>query len=229
MKIADFTWLVPFLCFIAGYIVMQQFFPIAVVIVPSVVGKQVHEVLPLLSSLCLNVRILDQKEEAEMPEGVILSQIPSPGKHIKAFQPLFIVTTKKPATLKAPSCVGLPVAQLLDSVKSLGITVRMYSLAHQYPVGLCFAQCPSAGEALEKNRLIVYISAGDSKPVVWPSFVGYSLEAAEYFLDNYGIKPLVVGMAVHKDQSVIVDQRPFAGTLLTLDEKKPLSVQLRVQ
>ena len=229
MKISFFLWLLPFCSFILGYIAVQWFCSIAVVTVPSIVGKQIHEILPLISRLKLNLRLLDQKEEIDLPAGIILNQAPSAGKVIRSHQPLFVVVSKKAEHIKAPHCIGLEAQELLTKCKSLGISVRMYTFIHNYPNGICFAQYPCADEILEKNRLILYISCGNNKPVIWPNFIGASFDTVSYFLENHGIVPLVVNDSFTQDTSFVVDQRPFAGTLLTLDNKKPLSVQLRVR
>jgi hypothetical protein len=211
---------------------MQRIFRAPESITPHLVGKQVHEILPLVTQHNLNIRLIDHKEEADLPEGIILNQTPQGGTTIKPNQPLFIVTTKKPLATRAPQCIGTSIDQLIPQLQTADIYPRIYQVPHPYPEKICFAQSPQLNEPLEKNRLILYISSGNNKPIIWPDFTGIPLEIAIEFLNNYNIEPQIINDSPHKrytsTEYTITDQRPFAGTLLTLDENKPLSVQLRI-
>jgi eukaryotic-like serine/threonine-protein kinase len=233
MNIKNFLCVTPFASFIFGYLVMQQLFRIPELCTPHLVGQQIHTILPIITQYNLNLRLIDQKEEADLPEGIILNQTPSAGTIIKSNQPLFIVTTKKPIIARAPHCVGSNSDQLHLQLQENGIQSRMYQLPHPYPEKICFAQSPQTNEPLDKNRLILYISAGNNKPIIWPNFSNMPLRDVITFLDNYHIEPTIMNDYLYNnyenDEYIVVEQRPFAGTLLTLDENKPLSVQLRVR
>jgi serine/threonine-protein kinase len=231
MNINNYLFLTPFFSFIAGYCIMQQFFYAPETITPHLIGKQVHEVLPLITQHKLNIRLINQKEEADLPEGIILNQTPSPGTTIKANQPLFLVTTKKPLTIRVPQSVGMHINEITTQLQTVGITPRIYYVSHPYPEKICFAQSPQANEPLEKNTLIIYASSGNNKPIIWPDFNGMPVQNVIEFLHNYNIEPHIIRNTTHtqQHQEYVIDQRPFAGTLLTLDENKPLSVQLRIQ
>src|SRR6185312_4401885 len=101
----------------------------------------------------------NQKEEVHIPEGIILSQTPQPGKPIKSHQPLFIVTTKKPAAIKAPLCTGKHIDAILTQLEQHNVTPRIYKLPHPYPENICFAQSPEPDDCIEKNSIVVYLSA----------------------------------------------------------------------
>ena len=212
---------------------MQQLFRVPESITPHLVGKQVHEILPLITQHNLNIRLIDHKEEADLPEGIILNQTPMAGTTIKPNQPLFIVTTKKPLAARAPHCVGISIGELIPQLQTTEIYPRIYHLPHPYPETICFAQSPQANEPLEKNRLILYVSSSSNKPIIWPNFTDTPLHQVIDFLEIYHIEPQIINDSAHKNyinnEYTVTDQRPFAGTLLTLDENKPLSVQLRVR
>lgn len=231
MNIKNFLWMAPFISFILGYLVIQQLVRIPEIAMPHLVGKQVHQILPIITQYSLNIRLLDQKEEIDIPEGIILNQTPAAGTIIKPNQPIFIVTTKKPIVLRAPQCVGIQSEELCSQLQSQSINPRIYYVSHPYPEKLCFAQSPHYNEPLEKNKLILYVSAGNNKPNIWPDFRNISLEEVMGFLNNYQIEPHIVNdgqYSYYNNEYIVIDQRPFAGTLVTLDETKPLSVQLRV-
>lgn len=233
MNIKNYLWLVPFFSSFFGYCVMQWLFHAPEIITPHLVGKQVHEILPIITHHNLNIRLIDQKEETALPEGIILNQTPTAGTAIKQNQPLFIVTTKKPLAIRAPRCIGMTIDELTSLLQKEEIYPRVYYVSHPYPEKICFAQSPQSNELLEKNKLILYISSGNNKPIIWPDFRGIPLQQVIDFLDIYHIKPQIINNAPYKhythDDYIVSDQRPFAGTLLTVDEDKPLSVQLRIQ
>lgn len=212
---------------------MQQLFRTPNIIIPHLIGKQVHEILPLVTQYNLNIRLIDQKEESDLPEGIILNQIPTAGTTIKSNQPLFLVTTKKPLPIFAPACIEKHIDDLVGTLRKNDINHQIYYVPHAYPKEICFAQSHHAHESLEKEKLILYISSGNDKPIIWPSFVNMPLQEVIEFLSVYTINPSVINDATDKEQRsddyIIIDQRPFAGTLLTLNTDKPLSVQLRIR
>ena len=158
--------------------------------------------------------------------------MPQPGKLIKPHQSIFIIITKKPLATKVPQCITHHIDTLIPELQKINITPRIYKLSHSFPENICFAQFPESEEFLEKNRLVLYISSGNNKPIIWPNLIGTSLKDAIYFLDTYNIKPYIINDTPYLQASIdtytIIDQRPIAGTLITLDEKQPLSVQLRI-
>jgi len=231
MNAKNFLWITPFLSFAAGYLIMHQLFSQSETITPTLTGKPIHEVLAIVTEKNLNLRLIDQKEESALPEGIILHQTPFAGSSIKSHQPIFIVISKKPETMQSPLCIGYTIDTIHKQLIEKGIQAHIYYLPHAYPEQICFAQSPPQGEFLEKNKLILYVSSGNNKPIIWPDFKHESYEKVAQFLSTYTITPQIIsGSAFIQDNYdyKIIDQRPFAGTLLTLDEDKPLSVQLRI-
>jgi beta-lactam-binding protein with PASTA domain len=233
MNVKNYLWILPFLSFVMGYAVMSHLLRAPQTITPHVVGKYVHEVLPLITEHNLNMRLITHKEESTLPEGIILNQTPAAGTAIKSNQPLFIVTTKKPLTSQAPHCVGMHIDEVTSSLQTNGIHPRIYYLSHAYPEKICFAQSPHADEPLDHHRLTLYVSSGNNRPIIWPDFTHMPLHYVVEFLHSYNIQPHIINDAVnhhhlYNDDYTVIDQRPVAGTLLTLDEHKPLAVQLRV-
>lgn len=203
------------------------------IVVPNFVGKHVHAILPIITHNGLNIRLFDQKEEPDLPEGIILNQTPCAGTLVKNNHPLFIVTTKKPIALRAPHCIGMQSDQLYSELTKQNIDARIHYVSHPYPNNVCFAQSPQHNEPLEKNKLTLYVSSGNNKPIVWPDFSQQSLKNVINFLESHHIPSQIINdhehMCYAQNELVVIDQRPMAGTLLTIDECKPLSAQLRVR
>jgi beta-lactam-binding protein with PASTA domain len=233
MNIKNLFWIAPFLSFFLGYLTVHRIMRTPEIMVPNLVGKHVHTILPIITQYNLNIRLIDQKEEPDLPEGIILNQTPISGTTVKQNQPIYVVTTKKPIATRAPQCVGMQSDELHHQLKTNNIDARIYYLSHPYPEKICFAQSPRCNESIEKNKLTLYISSGNNKPIIWPDFTQHSLQNVVNFLDMYQIQPHIINDYEHlcytDSKLVVIDQRPVAGTLLTMDEQKPLSVQLRVQ
>src|SRR5204863_8913410 len=129
------------------------------VLTTHLIANQIHEIVLIISHCRLNLRLINQKEEIDLPEGIILNQTPTAGTGIKPNQPIFIVTTKKPKALPVPACIGMKVDQITLQLEKIGICPRIYNITHHFPAQVCFAQLPEHNEPIEKNKFILYISA----------------------------------------------------------------------
>lgn len=227
MKIKNLLWTVPFVSFFFGYMITKWILTPKKIATPHLVGKQVHEILPLITPYNLNLRLVHQKEDSILPAGIIIKQTPATGTQIKPHQPIFIITTKKPVTKKAPSCLGLHHDAIIPQLEKADIIVRIHYITHIYPKNHCFAQSPEPGKALTNNRITLYLSSGSNKPIVWPHFIGLPIEQVITFLDTFAITPTVFYDTLDKDNAIVTDQRPVAGTVLTIEPDKPFLVQLR--
>ena len=234
MTIKNFLWTLPFISFLCGYFILYNATHVKEIIAPSVVGKTVEQTLTILSHNNLNIRLLAQKNEANLPEGTILRQTPSAGQKIKPRQSIFLVVSKKPPVDIAPDFVNKKLTEINKQLATTSIRPRIYYVSTVYPSGTCFAQHPQSGEPIKNNRLLLYISAGDNKPIIWPNFCGKNIQEIINFLDVYKISPQIIhhipkGPSHSCSSCQVIEQRPFAGTLLTLEQSKPVSVQLRVK
>jgi hypothetical protein len=79
--------------------------------------------------------------------------------------------------------------------------------------------------------MIAYLSAGSRKPIILPNFKQLTVREAQEHLVGQPITPQITHTRPappHECSScIILDQRPLAGSIVTLDETKPL--QLNVQ
>ena len=114
------------------------------------------------------------------------------------------------------------------------IRAKIYTLPSIYPKGLCFAQIPLPQEPIEDTMLTLYVSGGNKKPILWPDFRQLPVSDVTNFLRTHAIEASVIHehacLPNHTCASCIVtDQRPLAGSLISLDPQKPCAVQLQVQ
>ena len=152
----NILWLVPFICFLSGYMIVRSLFHINTISTPSVVGKHLYEAFALLSNQHLNVRLLAQKEDADLPNGTVINQVPSPGQMVKPRQTVFLALSKQPPIPIAPQLIGKHYQTIKNEIRSAKLRFKAYFLESPYPANTCIAQMPSPHKSLSDNILIVY-------------------------------------------------------------------------
>lgn len=229
--IENYLWFLPFCSFFSGYFLLYYYLQAPTLLVPSLIGKNIHEAILLLSQLKLNARILDQKEEPALPEGTILRQLPTAGQKVKVSQPVFLVTTKKQPAVETPIMINKSIDTIKKELTNSDIRFKAHYLPHSYPKNHCFSQFPAFGQPLDSNHLLIYLAAEKNKPIIMPDFTQHSLEDVTEFLASCNIQPYIIRNTHRENHQTnkIIKQQPLAGSLILLREDKPLVVQLQVE
>lgn len=223
----------PFISFLAGYWLMRVWYQPTSIETPALLGKTIYEAMHIVADSNINLRLLEEREVSDLPEGTILQQNPPAKIPIKPHQTIFCVVSKKGVRL-VPSVVGKSVAEAVQKLDAVGAVYKLYALESNQPEGICIAQDPSAGAPLSQNPLILYHAKSSLKQVIVPSFLYMSVPVVTQFLESSPVTVEIihaepVETAHQCDQScIIADQRPRAGTIVTLDPQRPLHVQLSV-
>jgi beta-lactam-binding protein with PASTA domain len=231
-SVYNFLWLLPFFFFLLGYLSLRFFFTIDSFSMPQLIGLQVHDAVKLLSPYSLTMRIIEEKETTEVPEGTILSQLPLEGQKIKTHQSVRIIVSQKTAAATAPLLTGLSESAAIKKAQEKELDIKLYKLYHAEPTDICIAQLPAANLPLSSRKIIAYISAGSLPYRLMPNCKNRPVEEVTSLLRNYAIEPQIFhGYELEENHSCqncyVVDQRPFAGTLV--DISSPFKVQLRIE
>ncbi len=218
------------MAFLLGYQLLRFLSHTETIVVPSIVGMHIHDAIRILSADKLNVRILDEKSDPDAQEGIIISQAPVAGHKVKPHQSIFLVLTRRPPKLKAPSFYGLSVAQAKAQAHGKDIELHISHLESNYPAEICFAQNASVGQELPKKSIDLYCSAGPTTLRIFPDLTRRTLDEVRSFLESHGItvfisNPQALPGGINRD-ALIKEQRPLAGSLIDL--KKIPSVQLTI-
>lgn len=236
MNIKNYLWAFPFLSFLAGYFLLQKISNVSKLNAPALVGKQLQEAVAVLSDNNLNLRLITQKDDADLPAGTILSQTPSAGQNIKPYQALHVVVSKKPQKKAAPALIYKSAQQIEKILKKDGIRNKSYYQPSNCPRNSCIAQQPATGKPLETNKIVTYISSGNSKPVLLPDFRGKTATEAVDFLKSHHCCNAQISHGSRGGKNhvcdqfcIITHQRPLAGSIINLDDKKPFSVHLQAK
>jgi serine/threonine-protein kinase len=187
------------------------------------VGLHLSDAIRALSSDSLNVRILAEKEDPDLHEGMILSQTPKAGTFIKPHQSLFLVITRKPLNPQAPTLLGSSLSQAQLRARNAGITLRTYTLENPLPQDIVIAQSVLPQRDVEDGTITIYNSKGSTPLKIFPQLKGKSVDEVVAFFGLYDIPVTVTG----ERSSLIKDQRPLAGMLI--DISKPLVVQVTTE
>ncbi len=232
LGIVSFLWVVPFLSFLAGYQLLRTLSHVEVIEVPQVVGLHMHDAIKTLSSFQLNVRILAEREDADVPEGIIMTQMPVQGTKVKPHQSIFLVITRRPPAPRAPSLYGLVQEEAVAKAREAGIALKMYPIESTYPLDTVIAQSSPPLEEIADKTMAVYISSGPCEQRIFPDLRGKKVSEVEKFFQSFAIK-VEFRHAIAIDESnhactecIIRDQRPLAGTFIDL--KRPPLVVLTV-
>lgn len=233
-NIKNLIWILPFCCFILGYQLLNQLYKTEKVLTPNLIGLTVAEALKITSQLKLNLRIISEQTEQDLPEDTILTQKPTT-QFVKTNQVIFVVIAKKPAPQNTPNLYGLKLPEVQAKLNSQDLQFKSYLLPSIAPQQTCFAQSPTAGHILNTNKLITYFSTGQSvdhkQLVIMPNFSGRNLTEIQNFCTSHNLA-LKMRRLEHNDlpqnynQDDIVDQKPNAGTIVDLNKLTEVELYL---
>lgn len=221
-----YFWLVPFLCFGTGYYLVSFIGYGSAVEVPCVLGLSLQDSLKSLSLVGLTVAIKAEKEDAQLTQGTVISQLPQPGQKVKPHQSVFLVITKKPPRMHTPAFISMSQQEAQEQARVLGIRLKISMLESHYPQGLCIAQIPLVGAPLTEKVMHLYISAGITSLRIVPDCRGYLLDEVIDFLKAHHIEPKMFSndrlgqnkpaSELSDETEVVRDQRPLPGSMINL-------------
>ena len=225
-------WISPFFCFLAGYYSMRFIYYTNEIATPCLIGMQLPDAFSTLSKHNLYPRILQERDDSDLPAGTILTQTPAPQTQIKPQQSVFLVISKPTPLPRAPLCINASKKAILTQTQARNIRAKLYYLPSVYPAEHCFAQYPAANQPVIDNTMLIYLSAGSRKPIVLPNFKQLTIQEAK---DHLATQPIIIN-ATHTHSTpphnctvcIILDQRPLAGSIINLDETKPLQLNVQV-
>ncbi len=172
----------------------------------------------ILSDHRLHPEIIQIKEDKDIPAATILHQTPPAGRMIKEHQTVYVVITERPMHHKAPGCVGLSRTQIKQVANALGLKPEFYSIPYPYLTEHCFAQWPSAGQAIKSKSMVCYMAQKETILSIWPNFKGKKLDEVQLFLEPYEIT-IQTNIPVEPGRTYYVqDQQPKAGSLINRNE-----------
>lgn len=231
-QIRSYLWLMPFASFIFGYALISFLHTPSILKAPALTGKTIDQAVLILSQSNLNIRIVGQKEDAQLEQGTVLTQTPAAGSTIKEQQALYVTIAKKPVPLAMPNLIGKPEAQAIAELEALSLHAKIYKISHDHHTGTVIAQSPEPGLSANTTPISLYIALQPDKPVIMPNFKNRPLHEVLSFLELHAITPTILHTPVAPDHRctncIVIDQRPLSGSFVKRTKEKPLQVQLQV-
>jgi eukaryotic-like serine/threonine-protein kinase len=210
-------WLLPFLFFIGGYVATRSVLHNPSIEAPSVIGLSLNQAFITLSNNNLNARLLELKEDGDLPEGTVINQIPSSRQLIKPRQTVFLTLSKQPPKIIAPDYVGKPESILDQKSYAHGLKLKKQYVISDEPAGICIGQNPTPGSPLDFKIMTVYVSSPSKQAVVWPNFIGKRIDDVLEFLSPYQLEIHIE--RTNSRGTIITDQRPLPGSIVDLSQK----------
>lgn len=220
-------WILPFIFFFLGYQFLNFFFTVGETDVPIVIGKSLNEGSRILSDSKLNLRILSEKEDADLIEGTIIDQSPINQK-IKTNQSVYLIVSRKPKPLQMPELRSKYIEEVQKFFSKEGIKIKIYQIDTDSIQGQCICQFPLTDQTIN-NNVILYKSGTNKKPVIFPDFKGMELEKVLSFLKENDLKASVYSnqTAVYQDKNyIVVDQKPISGTIINISPNMDIQLQV---
>lgn len=232
LKIRSLLWLMPFASFLTGYLLISLVIKQPALITPTLTGKTLDQAVLILSQSNLNIRIVGQKEDAQLPEGTILTQTPAPNTSIKEQQALYVTIAKKPIPLAMPHLVGKTETQAIAELEALSLHAQIYKVSSDQPTHTVIAQSPEPGLSANSQALMLYVATDEQKPILMPNLKNRPLDEVLSFLELEGITPTLLHTPVGPDHRcnncMVIDQRPLSGCFINKTPTKIMRVQLQI-
>ena len=221
----------PFLCFTIGYFLSNVIIGNKTYTTPKLIGLSLYEAIKITSPHQINIRILSEKESANIPAGTILSQKPSPGRIIKTHQPIFVTTTKALPDVITPNLLQQRFDSIEKTCHDMRLKYKTYELEYPAPTQSCIAQLPQGGDIIHDKKVIIYCAKDKQNMYLMPDFSNQPLEQVLNELKDYTDKIAVFRgtqkLAMpYQATAKIIAQKPLAGSLVSINP--PLNVQLEI-
>lgn len=222
----NLVFILPFILFVFGYYFAHSFFHNRHIKTPNFIGKNVFKAIKKASKVGLNLRFLREKVDSELEAGLILEQSPKPHQKVKPNQHIFLTISRRPKGIETPKLLATNHKSIIDECRKLGIPVKLFWVKSNYPKNFCIAQYPNHGQKLSKKRLIAYISHGRNDLVVFPDLTNKRTKDVKEFLKKEGIELECIPKYDDNERTVVIDQKPVAGSIV--DKSRKLYVQVQV-
>jgi serine/threonine-protein kinase len=199
-----------------GFLTLRILVPSEKVEVPSIVGKDLREAILILSEQNLGLRVVGRKFSSEIPQDIIISQLPPPQVKVRKDRSIEVVISEGRRVVVIPSLIGKKVREAKVDLSRKGSKINtvsyVYSKAAQ---GEIVAQDPAAQiSASRKEGLDILVSLGPRNPQFYmPDFRGKKLGEETGLLEKF---PLNIGkikeVPFTGEEGIVLSQSPLPGS-----------------
>ena len=197
--------------------------------VPSLLGKKLDEVRKVLSAAGLGVEVTGERYEAAAPAGIVISQLPAPGGHVKAKRSVQVVVSLGARRNPVPELIGVSLRSAQLMITQAGYELGRVSVlpdldsdaervVQQYPT----ARSRELGSA----KIDVLVRRPVQLRYVTPDLLGQNIAGVTALFENSGVEMAPPHYRTYQNaaKGAVVKQHPEPG--YPLSEGDTVSVEV---
>jgi len=187
------------------------------VVVPALTGKEVVDVLKLLTDLGLNTKVGGAEYNLEVPLNHVVFQDPPAGTELKKGRDVRIVVSKGAQTFPVPDIQGLSISEGLIVLEKNGLCQgdRAYATMGRVKKDRIVAQTPHPGRLVKRGDCVDLLVSAGSRPLAFkmPELEGRLLEDAILLIERNNLLLGDIKSVYRRDKplNVVTGQRPSKG------------------
>ena len=191
-----------------------------IVIVPDLTGKEVVNVLEILTDLGLNTKVKGFEYTEDVPKNHIVFQQPMPGVEIKKGRDIKIVISKGAKNILMPNLKGLSLQQARIIIEENGLCHKEQSRTYNsiFEKDNIIAQLPSPGTQINRGECVNLLLSLGIRPRAYkmPMLNGLTLDQAIGVIEksNLTLGEIKSLFLEDKPKDTITNQDPLAGSLV---------------
>jgi eukaryotic-like serine/threonine-protein kinase len=181
------------------------------VIVPAVVSLTLDQALTMLHQAGLTADA-ERVPSDNIPEGVVSSQNPDPGKAADRGASVTLQVSAGPSSVALPDVTGRSVGDASAALNDAGMLVRLeYSLQPGDPVGTVLDESPAAGSQLKHGAAVTLTIVVSG---IVPDVTGMTLDQSRIALQNAGYAVGNVAYTQNGSDGKVASTEPPGGSSL---------------
>ncbi len=187
------------------------------VVVPELEGKEVVNVLRILTDLGLNTKVAGAEYSPGIPLNYVIFQNPSAGTELKKGRDVRIIVSKGAATVLVPDIKGLPIQQGLIILEQNGLCQgkRSFTTIENVKKGKIIAHTPPPGLSVKRGLCVDLLVSAGVRPAAFkmPDLEGRLFEDAILLIERNNLLLGDINSVYRKDKprDAVVGQTPAAG------------------
>lgn len=178
----------------------------------------------------LVVGFVEQRPDAEIPRGNVISHLPDAGLRVKQKRPINFIVSSGPETVRVPdlSHRALREADYELSLRSLVLGQRVYTYHDGFPVDMIIASSPGANALVPRESVVHVLVSKGPQPLEYlmPRLIGLPLAEAERKVQLYRLQvaDIVFEYRSGYDEGVVIAQYPEPNASIAWREPVTLTV-----
>jgi serine/threonine-protein kinase len=178
----------------------------------------------------LVVGFVEQRPDAEIPRGDVISHLPSAGLRVKQKRPINFIVSTGPETVRVPDLTGRAIreAEYELSLRSLALGHRVYTYTDLFGVDTIIASSPGSNALVARDSAVNVLVSKGSQPLEYlmPRLVGLPLADAERQVQAYRLQlaDIVYEYRSGYEQGAVVAQYPEANASIASRDPVTLTV-----